>query len=688
MVKIFNKAIYNILGSHRFAEGGTMNADETDRPISQSKREVRGVNEFNTGGSHEENPYGGIPQGVAPDGAPNLVEQGEVKLSDIIGMDNQYILSNRLIIDAEHAKQFNIPESVVGMTYAAAFKKLYQPLKERSGNTEVKNEIAHLANAFMQAQDSVKAEQEAQQASAIMQSLSPEEQQQMMQMAAGQQGQPSPEQQQMMQQQMMAQQQGQMAQDPSMMGDGQQMPPEAMMGQGGQPSPEEMAMMQQQDPSMMGGLQPMMARGGRMYNRFNNGGNMKINKNMFGGLFSHKFAMGGVPYTPGQWAGLTVGAKSAKEREEERAMLEAERRRRDAELGIDTSGYYPEFDGDYRLGVEEMTGSDGKLYVRRNGGPWVWAKLVGDDFDLSQKGDLFKSQRGHYVPRDFLFYEGENAPHGEGFLKAVNSTGTGNGRRGTVSMQDAAVLRAYVKHRPEGGFPDKYDYNSKGERVRYDRRAALENAYNSQDWDNRSQLSNQADYTHAADEGSLNTGSSSLNSTEDNRASNIQTSSASSKPTNNKSVDVKTSIGGKSTDELARLVIRGKLGNGKARKEALGDRYAEVQKRVNELMSGSGKKAKVKDERGGTKEIEIPDWVRRSDEMNLQMSPIESRIPKPTRDISASGERMQKLPSEDELHDELYWTRHLDDIPGEFDNDGGLSFDEIVNRARKANLRR
>lgn len=681
MVKIFNKAIYNILGSHRFAEGGTMNADETDRPISQSKREVRGVNEFNTGGSHEENPYGGIPQGVAPDGAPNLVEQGEVKLSDIIGMDNQYILSNRLIIDAEHAQQFNIPESVVGMTYAAAFKKLYQPLKERSGNTEVKNEIAHLANAFMQAQDSVKAEQEAQQASAIMQNLSPEERQQMMQMAAEQQGQPSPEQQQMMQhqmqQQMMAQQQGQMAQDPSMMGGGQQMPPEAMMGQGGQPSPEEMAMMQQQDPSMMGEQQPMMARGGRMYNRFNNGGNMKINKNMFGGLFSHKFAMGGAPFTSNQWANLTVGVRTAKEREEEQARMDAERRRRDAELGIDTSGYYPEFDGDYRYGVEEMTGQDGKLYVRRNGGPWVLAKIVGDDFDFSQKGDLFKSQGSHYVPRDFLFYEGENAPHGEGFLKAVNSTGTGNDRRGSVSMQDAAVLRAYVKHRPEGGFPDKYDYNSKGERVRYDRRAALENAYNSWDRDSRSQPGNQADYPHAANE-----------DTENNRASNIQTSGASLKPASNKSSDAKTSIGGKSTDELARLVIRGKLGSGKARKEALGDRYAEVQKRVNELMSGSGKKAKVKDERGGTKEIEVPDWVRRSDEVNLQMSPIESRIPKSKRDISASGERPQKLPSEDELYDELSWTRHLDDIPGEFDNDGGLSFDEIVNRARKANLRR
>lgn len=39
-------------------------------------------------------------------------------------------------------------------------------------------------------------------------------------------------------------------------------------------------------------------------------------------------------------------------------------------------------------------------------------------------------------------------------------------------------------------------------------------------------------------------------------------------------------------DTLARKVINGEFGNGDARKAALGDRYAEVQARVNELLSG------------------------------------------------------------------------------------------------------
>lgn len=542
MVKIFNNAIYKVLGAHRFAEGGSMNTDETDRPISQSRRDVRGVNEFNAGGSHEENPYGGVPQGVAPDGAPNLVEQGEVKLSDIIGMDNQYILSNRIIIDAEHAQQFNIPESVVGMTYAAAFKKLYQPLKERSGSTEVKNEIAHLANAFMQAQDSVKAEQEAQQASAIMNSLSPEERQQMMQMAQqqGGQGQPSPEEQQMMQQQMMAQQQGQLAQDPSMMG-GQQMPPEAM---GGQPSPEEMAMMQQQDPSMMGGQQPMMARGGRMINRFSKGGNMKFNTNMFDGVFSHKFAGGG-NLKPDEVKGIP-------------------------------DNYFYDFDKDYTAGVEKKV-EDGKVVaVRRNGGPWI------DVADLSR--DIDFSENNHWVTHinkdnKYELKKADLAPNGVGYARLINTGRDYEDDPRKVSEEDAEALRRYVRD----GMPEPESYR--------------------------------LGYSGGADIPIFGKVGLDMNPEFDSRG---QERALKQSPTSKK----QNPLAALSVDELARLVINGKLGSGKSRKEALGDRYSEVQKRVNELLSGSKKKAtakkvKINDERGGKKVVEIPSWVGRSDEDNL-----------------------------------------------------------------------
>lgn len=49
----------------------------------------------------------------------------------------------------------------------------------------------------------------------------------------------------------------------------------------------------------------------------------------------------------------------------------------------------------------------------------------------------------------------------------------------------------------------------------------------------------------------------------------------------------------KSIDELAKEVLAGKHGNGQARVKSLGDKYAEVQKRVNELSKASTKEVKL-----------------------------------------------------------------------------------------------
>lgn len=52
--------------------------------------------------------------------------------------------------------------------------------------------------------------------------------------------------------------------------------------------------------------------------------------------------------------------------------------------------------------------------------------------------------------------------------------------------------------------------------------------------------------------------------------------------------DSDSSSSKKSIEELANEVIRGKHGNGADRKASLGDDYAEVQKKVNELMKSTG----------------------------------------------------------------------------------------------------
>ena len=46
-------------------------------------------------------------------------------------------------------------------------------------------------------------------------------------------------------------------------------------------------------------------------------------------------------------------------------------------------------------------------------------------------------------------------------------------------------------------------------------------------------------------------------------------------------------------EAMANKVIRGEFGNGTDRKELLGDAYAEIQKRVNEILLGGGKAKSV-----------------------------------------------------------------------------------------------
>lgn len=79
-----------------------------------------GMTYVNNGGTHEENPFEGVPMGIAPDGQPNLVEEGEVIFND-------YVFSNRLKVPKDVKKRYKIH----GETYADAAKELGKESKER-----------------------------------------------------------------------------------------------------------------------------------------------------------------------------------------------------------------------------------------------------------------------------------------------------------------------------------------------------------------------------------------------------------------------------------------------------------------------------------------------------------------------------------------------------------------------------
>lgn len=94
------------------------------------------TNTFNNGGTHEQNPNGGIPQGVDNEGTPNLVEQGELKYKD-------YIFSDRLKVDNKN-------------TFADMAKKYSKESKERPNDPISKKGLEVKMNALKGIQELMK----------------------------------------------------------------------------------------------------------------------------------------------------------------------------------------------------------------------------------------------------------------------------------------------------------------------------------------------------------------------------------------------------------------------------------------------------------------------------------------------------------------------------------------------------
>ena len=83
-----------------------------------------GVTFINNGGTHEQNPFEGVPMGIAPDGKPNLVEEGEV-------LYNDYVFSNRLHPTDKELKESNLPKKYKGHTFALIAEDMSKESAER-----------------------------------------------------------------------------------------------------------------------------------------------------------------------------------------------------------------------------------------------------------------------------------------------------------------------------------------------------------------------------------------------------------------------------------------------------------------------------------------------------------------------------------------------------------------------------
>lgn len=228
--------------------GGNLQTNGGDFPT--------GLTHINTGGTHEDSPYQGVPMGQDSNGTPNLVEENET-------IYNDYVFSARLTVPKiskpSNGEEFQQWERVLkkyqGKTFAEASKKAEKDsgVDERPNDPIARRGFESVLEILAQSQEQVRAiENNPDQAEQIA-SMSPEE-------YAEQKAQS--EQQQMAQQQaMMEQMQAQQA---------QQLSPEqqAMMQQQAmqqqQISPEEQTIAQQQMIAQQG-TQPQMACGGRLH---------------------------------------------------------------------------------------------------------------------------------------------------------------------------------------------------------------------------------------------------------------------------------------------------------------------------------------------------------------------------------------------------------------------------------------
>lgn len=110
-----------------------------------------GITTIDNGGTHEQNPMEGVPMGIAPDGTPNLVEQGEVKF-------NNYVFSNRLFATGGLLAANNLPASYANHSFADIAEKLSKESSERPNDPISKRGLLSSMAKLQQAQEQLRTE--------------------------------------------------------------------------------------------------------------------------------------------------------------------------------------------------------------------------------------------------------------------------------------------------------------------------------------------------------------------------------------------------------------------------------------------------------------------------------------------------------------------------------------------------
>lgn len=146
-----NATKWNAFGGDLNTYGGTYNG---------------GLEYIDNGGTHEQNPFNGVPMGTDRNGTPNLVEEGET-------IWNDYVFSNRLKVPETLTKKYKLNKDI---TFAEASKKLGKEIEETPNDPISKRTFNSFMQDLQQSQEEVKAKKELAKAKRQFNKLSPQEQ--------------------------------------------------------------------------------------------------------------------------------------------------------------------------------------------------------------------------------------------------------------------------------------------------------------------------------------------------------------------------------------------------------------------------------------------------------------------------------------------------------------------------------
>ena len=152
MNNLVNTQSQNLLANYA-AKGGPLETHGSDWST--------GLNYIGTGGSHEQNPNGGIQQGIAPDGLPNLVEEGEVI------WNGDYVFSKRLKVPKAVRNKYKL-RGTKPMSFADAALEFNKEMEERPNDPISKRGrdgmLAKLADVQEEKRAKIAAKEQTQQA--------------------------------------------------------------------------------------------------------------------------------------------------------------------------------------------------------------------------------------------------------------------------------------------------------------------------------------------------------------------------------------------------------------------------------------------------------------------------------------------------------------------------------------------